>query len=215
MGKRLTDIISVAGQTNEENVRFLKETTERYPYCQPAWMLYAKLLMDTGSPAFENAVNRASAIAVDRRHFKAFLKSPKQPEHSEGPTAKSAGLSQTATPERPDSIPNRPERSEGPIKEVQRTGVDHQQQIIEKFLQADPRIEARRDNTPTVELSKQSLEDHPDIISETLADILVQQGKIARASEIYKKLSLIFPEKSRYFAKKLQDVQTRQSLNKQ
>ena len=43
-------------------------------------------------------------------------------------------------------------------------------------------------------------------ISETLAQILLNQGKTDRAIAIYRKLSLAFPEKSSYFAKILQDI---------
>ena len=43
-----------------------------------------------------------------------------------------------------------------------------------------------------------------DIASETLADLYFQQGKYKAAVEMYKKLSLLYPEKSAYFAQKIQ-----------
>jgi len=49
-----------------------------------------------------------------------------------------------------------------------------------------------------------STEEHDDgLISETLADLLAAQGKNDKAKEMYKALSLKFPEKSRLFADKI------------
>jgi hypothetical protein len=45
--------------------------------------------------------------------------------------------------------------------------------------------------------------------SESLADILVKQGKFARASEMFRKLSLQNPEKSAYFAAKIKEIKNK------
>ena len=42
------------------------------------------------------------------------------------------------------------------------------------------------------------------IISENLADILANQGHESEALEMYRQLSLLFPEKSSYFAAKIE-----------
>jgi tetratricopeptide (TPR) repeat protein len=43
-------------------------------------------------------------------------------------------------------------------------------------------------------------------VSEPLANILVKQGKIERAVDMYKKLSLLNPQKSAYFAAKIKEI---------
>ena len=43
-----------------------------------------------------------------------------------------------------------------------------------------------------------------DIVTEAMADVLLQQGKTGKAIEIYEKLSLIYPAKSAYFAAKIE-----------
>ncbi len=59
--------------------------------------------------------------------------------------------------------------------------------------------------------SSDSLEDdstlvNDDIVSETLADLLALQGQNSKAIKMYKSLSLKFPEKSRFFAEKIEEL---------
>ena len=45
-----------------------------------------------------------------------------------------------------------------------------------------------------------------DVLTEAMAEVLVQQGRIARAIEVYEKLSLNYPAKSAYFAAKISEL---------
>ncbi|MCH2021875.1 MAG: hypothetical protein MK207_05290 [Saprospiraceae bacterium] len=51
-----------------------------------------------------------------------------------------------------------------------------------------------------------STDENEDIVSETLADLLVLQGQKDKAIKMYRTLSLKFPEKSRYFAEKIEEL---------
>jgi len=54
-----------------------------------------------------------------------------------------------------------------------------------------------------IDIAKKSIQKNDDIISETLAELLVQQGSRKKAIQMYERLSLIFPEKSTFFADKI------------
>ncbi len=56
------------------------------------------------------------------------------------------------------------------------------------------------------ELAQKSLTLSDDIISETLAELLVDQGSNKKAIKMYQKLSLIFPEKSAFFASQIKKL---------
>jgi hypothetical protein len=74
--------------------------------------------------------------------------------------------------------------------------------LIERFIKTEPRISApsKKEFFSPAIMAKKSIEDHDDIVTETLAQIHVHQGNIPKAIKIYGKLMLIYPEKSSYFA---------------
>ena len=57
-----------------------------------------------------------------------------------------------------------------------------------------------------LKLARMSLSENEDVISETLADLLANQGYKDKACEMYSKLILLFPEKSTYFAGKIENL---------
>lgn len=56
------------------------------------------------------------------------------------------------------------------------------------------------------EMAMSSIRSEGSLISEALADILYRQGKAEKAIDMYKKLSLRNPEKSSYFAQKIDNI---------
>ncbi|HZY38715.1 MAG TPA: hypothetical protein VFE53_18780, partial [Mucilaginibacter sp.] len=55
--------------------------------------------------------------------------------------------------------------------------------------------------------AKKSSEDRDELVSETLAAIYSDQMLYHKAIASYKKLMLKFPEKSRYFAEKIEQLE--------
>ena len=84
-----------------------------------------------------------------------------------------------------------------------------QQDIIDRFLKENPRLSSRKDASAAPdqqEINDNSVAEDDELVSETLADILLKQGKNHKALGIYEKLCLKYPEKSSYFAKKIEQI---------
>ena len=80
--------------------------------------------------------------------------------------------------------------------------------IIDTFIKNDPQIKALPPNQINNEnKAKKSAEDSNDLVSETLAQIYIEQTLYHKAIDTYQKLSLKFPEKSGYFADLIQSLE--------
>jgi hypothetical protein len=80
-------------------------------------------------------------------------------------------------------------------------------ELIDKFIKEEPRIVPKPTFFDPVDSAKQSILDNESVVSETLAEIYYKQGNLSKAIKIYKKLSLVNPQKSSYFAAQIEKIQ--------
>jgi hypothetical protein len=93
--------------------------------------------------------------------------------------------------------------------------IKKQQSVIEKFIQSQPKIQPVKGVLNDIrdfeaEHKSDKKFDTGLIVSETLANIYYQQKKFALCIETYKKLSLVYPEKSAYFASMIKKIEKEQ-----
>lgn len=80
-------------------------------------------------------------------------------------------------------------------------------QLIEKFSKDAPKIIYTPENHDAeANYGEDSLAEDPNIVSETLANIYAQQGCCDKAVQMYEILKLHFPEKSCYFADRIEKL---------
>jgi hypothetical protein len=85
--------------------------------------------------------------------------------------------------------------------------------IIERFLEKEPQIKPQQaDKLDNENKAKQSSEDSNEIVTETLAAIYAEQMLYQKSIAAYKKLMLRFPEKSLYFADKIEQLEKKTNL---
>lgn len=80
--------------------------------------------------------------------------------------------------------------------------------LIDRFIELNPRL-ARMEpakEDAIVDLSTDSVEIKSTFITETLAKIYISQSYYSKAINIYEKLALQYPEKSAYFASRIEKI---------
>jgi len=88
---------------------------------------------------------------------------------------------------------------------------DHMQPHLDELMEnVKPVKKTPKKKSRVASFAEQSLREHEELVSETLAGLLVQQERYEKAIEMYRRLSLIFPEKNSYFAQIIQELQKRQ-----
>jgi hypothetical protein len=81
-------------------------------------------------------------------------------------------------------------------------------EIIDKFIQKDPIIQPPSpENINNENLARQSAENNYALVTETLANVYIDQGLHLTAIEVFKKLILKYPEKKSYFATRIEELE--------
>jgi tetratricopeptide (TPR) repeat protein len=123
------------------------------------------------------------------------------------------------TPEEKKKAPKKSNDSNPLIDEIKATKkkvepenskTKEQIEVINQFIKSKPVLSPPKVTPPdeTLDLAStlKSGEFGDKIISETLAEILIRQGKKEKAIEVYKKLIWKFPQKKAYFAAQIEEL---------
>lgn len=89
---------------------------------------------------------------------------------------------------------------------VQNPKAQEQNEIIEEFIRKEPVLPKPVVNAEAKDLAEDSGLFSDNIVSETLVEILLKQGKKEKAIEVLKKLIWKFPQKKAYFAAQIESL---------
>ncbi|WP_422005975.1 hypothetical protein [Roseivirga pacifica] len=115
--------------------------------------------------------------------------------------------------EKPTETPQAPVE-DNPAKTKTKRAKASQVDIIQKFIDTDPRFDAKskgnpyEETEPQEDLSQKNLKNSEAFFTETMAELMLKQKKYKKAINIYEKLGLKFPEKSAYFARQIEKVKS-------
>jgi hypothetical protein len=177
---------------DESSLDYLRGMCEKYPASSFTAFYYARMLQQLHPEEFERDKARHLLYVTDRARFARHrfddAEVPAMPPREEHTIVSTAveEPAPTAEPVNQDDIIS---------------------SLIEELDVETPKIQFDPErHDATINYSKPSLVEDPEIVSETLARLYYQQGYSGKAVKIYKKLSLLFPEKSCYFAAQISEI---------
>ena len=100
-----------------------------------------------------------------------------------------------------------------PAEPPQQTKSDEHQEIdslITQFTKNPPKmIFSPERHDASINFETSSKDEDFELISETLANIYAEQGYVGKAVKMFKKMGLLFPEKSSYFADQIKRIKNK------
>ena len=82
--------------------------------------------------------------------------------------------------------------------------------LIDRFIAANPKIKPAK-HTEITDYSEQSAKENEHLMTETLALVYLEQKKYEKAKMAFRILSLKYPEKSSFFANRIEEVEKLQN----
>lgn len=225
-------------EVNALDIPALEQLVAAYPYCQLGYALLAKGHFEVNNNDQATAkLRNAAAYALSRNSLRKLLNG----EFKGGATGKLSAKSYSrylksqqknqTTDNQPVTIDVNPLQAlraidysetllsnesqiiaEQPTLPLSENVQKNQADIIDKFIQNEPRIRPLRSKSgedlpePTEDLASKATVPSLKLITESFAKIQAKQGKIDKAIEIYEQLILKNPEKKSYFAAKIEEL---------
>lgn len=224
MAKRITEYIDNQKSGGQTAQKQLRQLVERYPYYQAARLLLLRSLYETHDPSFGQELRRAALYVPSRRVLYNLIEADRLKPQPEAKVHRYEDDGDDAI-DRTNSLitnflSNLPEEDEKPKRRA-RTTVDASTDYMGYMMQLESDTNGGEENIAYgqhildnfLELGKITIQDYPDeelqrpeeasnseVLTETLAQIYIKQGKYDKALEIIQRLSLKYPKKNRYFA---------------
>ncbi|MFZ5431373.1 MAG: hypothetical protein ACOZDD_14180 [Bacteroidota bacterium] len=184
------------GTLSQHTLTELENLVKDYPAFDTGWALWYRNLKNISSQDADQYLQEVAIRIHDRKWLKKLLETPaagELPDMAASEYMRIADYSLESgydSTEKPDSQKNK-------------------MSLIDNFLAGGgdfPRKTDSGEATQAADISEKAVMENDEIVTETFANILLVQGKHEKALKAFEKLSLKYPEKSIYFAARIEEV---------
>ena len=228
--KRFNELIDQYDPLNNKIALEFSSISKEYPYFQLPYYYHAKSLKDQGSDQYEKVLNKLALKTLDRSVLKKSMEVEFKPNNSNGENipiieADSHEIEEKTEEVFSDKTPEKKEINNLKLSFVEwikftedktvnvekkvlgdkKSPLQDKLSIINQFIENDPKISPVKQYENT--FSQIKFDDYTDeLMTETLAKVLVKQKKYKKAIRAYKILSLKYPEKNVLFATQIEKI---------
>lgn len=233
------NINSIQKKSSSFDLNKIEQIITDFPYFLPARMQYVKILKDSNDKNYEESFNKLALAIPNRTFFFDWMKGNIDifdvlKETNEITESKDEIILRdtSISAQKPADVSSNQDLIDvviARIEEIEKektkethpkelinkrnSKIKDHEELIDKFIKEEPRIIARAGDFSESEiLAKKSNIENDSFVSETLADIYIQQGNIDKGIKILEKLSLKFPEKSSYFAARIETIKINKNI---
>ena len=222
-------LLNSNGLLDNSEAEYLEKLTRRYPFFQAAYAAYLLHLKQTDEIKYKKFLPKTAAVTTDRTYLFDIANGYAEIPVNEM-TEDVAKDEKSAAP--PVTTPSREQPSETDITGIrnkqlsylewvklfskkngetsgQKPGTNKKMELIDRFLTAQPKIKPRKDYNPgPLPEAEASLRENAMLMTETLANLYIKQGKYDKATQAFEILKLKYPEKNRYFATRILEIKS-------
>lgn len=211
--QRLIQVLQDPYKAEEKDIELLQLWSEKYPAVSMFKMALC-ILVDKYQGYWSSNMKTLCASDVNNRAHLFHLVHAQDKEGQEEKSLQEEVLELVDTELNKDFIAqaNHASVMQHAVYDISELGtdveIDAEEDLISSFIKKEPSISKPKAKVFKVaDSAKESLQEHDDLVTETLAQVFERQGHPKKAIEIYKKLILKNPEKNTYFANIIKNLE--------
>lgn len=193
------------------DIMLLENMTKKHPFFQLGYSLIAKGIHSKAPDIANEAIKKAATYALSRNALRKVIENDL--DWVTTPSVRAIDKPTSEQQENIDTYPSEHVEDEliASIANSNQNSIHGEQlAIIDEFIRSKPRINQSNQSNEVEEemedLSVSSTRLNQPLYTESFAKILIKQSKINEAIEVYQNLMVQVPEKSSYFAAKIEEI---------
>jgi len=228
--KKFNELIDKYDPLNKKIALEFLSISKKYPYFQLPQYYHAKSLKEQGSDKYQKVLNKLALKTLDRSVLKKSMEVEFKPNNSNRKSTPIIDTNSHEIVEKTEEVFLNKGLEKNEINNLKlsfiewikfteentiyrekkvlidkKSPIQDKLSIIDQFIENDPKISSVKQSENT--FSQIKFDDYTDeLMTETLAKVLVKQKKYKKAIRAYKILSLKYPEKNVLFATQIEKI---------